>query len=42
VAAGVLDKNVYAVIEKPFDLDALAAVVTACLDDDGVPALAAA
>jgi len=42
VAAGVLDKNVYAVIEKPFDLDVLAAAVMACLDDDDLPALAAA
>jgi len=43
VASGVLDKNVYAVIEKPFDLDVLAAAVMACLDsDDGRPALAAA
>ena len=40
VTAGIADKKVYAVIEKPFDLDVLAATVIACLD--GLPALAAA
>jgi len=43
VTSGILDKNVYAVIEKPFDLDVFAAAVMACLDSgDGRPALAAA
>lgn len=42
VAAGVLDKDVYAVIEKPFDLDALASAVMACLDNGGLPVPAAA
>jgi two-component system, OmpR family, response regulator len=42
VAAHVLDKEVYAVIEKPFDLDALMSVVMICLDHDGLPTLAAA
>jgi adenylate cyclase len=41
VAAGVLEKQVYAVIAKPFDIDLLLKTVTACLDPD-VPALAAA
>jgi CheY-like chemotaxis protein len=41
VTAGVLDKQVYAVIAKPFDIDVLLKTVTACLDPD-VPALAAA
>lgn len=42
VRAGIVDKDVYAVIEKPFDLDVLAAAVIACLGGDGLPALAAA
>jgi two-component system alkaline phosphatase synthesis response regulator PhoP len=42
VAADVRDKGVYSVIGKPFDLDALASAVIACLDDGGVPGLAAA
>jgi CheY-like chemotaxis protein len=42
VAADILDKDVYAVIEKPFDLDVLATAVMACLQGDGLPALAAA
>ena len=42
MAADILDKDVYAVIEKPFDLDVLATAVMACLQGDGLPALAAA
>jgi CheY-like chemotaxis protein len=42
VAAHVFDKKVYAVIEKPFHLDALMRVVMACLEHDGLPTLAAA
>jgi CheY-like chemotaxis protein len=42
VAAGMLDKNVYAVIAKPFDVDGLLKTVTACLEHPEVPTLAAA
>ena len=42
VTAAVVDKDVYAVIEKPFDLDVLVTVVMACLEHDGLPTLAAA
>src|SRR5437870_2354581 len=42
VTADLADKNVYAVLGKPFDLDALLMAVTACLHDPHAPARAAA
>jgi CheY-like chemotaxis protein len=42
VTAGLVDQDVYAVVAKPFDLDALLTVVTTCLHDPHVPVLAAA
>lgn len=42
VTADVLDKRVYAVIAKPFDLDALLTTVTNCLEHPNVLALEAA
>lgn len=33
----VLDKHVYAVVAKPFDLDSFLTIVTACLDHPTVP-----
>jgi CheY-like chemotaxis protein len=38
----LLDKHVYAVVAKPFDLDVLVASVTACLAHPHAPVLAAA
>ena len=37
VSAGLLDKHVYAVIVKPFDLNVLLTAVTACLDHPRAP-----
>jgi CheY-like chemotaxis protein len=42
VTADLLDKDVYAVLGKPFDLDALLTAVTTCLEEPDVPTLAAA
>jgi CheY-like chemotaxis protein len=42
VTADVLDKRVYAVIAKPFDLDALLTTVANCLEHPNVLALEAA
>jgi CheY-like chemotaxis protein len=42
VTVDLLGRNVYAVIGKPFDLDAILIAVTACLDGPHVPFLAAA
>jgi two-component system, OmpR family, response regulator len=42
VKADLVGKNVYAVLGKPFDLDALRMAVTACLRDPRVCARAAA
>lgn len=42
VIAGVLEKDVYAVLTKPFDLDALLTAVTACLEQPHAPTLIAA
>jgi CheY-like chemotaxis protein len=42
VTVDLLARNVYAVIGKPFDLDALLTAVTACLDHPHIPILAAA
>jgi CheY-like chemotaxis protein len=41
-AADLVGQGVYAVLGKPFDLDALLMAVTTCLHDPHVPALAAA
>ena len=38
----LVDQDVYAVVAKPFDLDALLMAVTTCLRDPHVPVLAAA
>src|SRR5437870_3885999 len=38
VTAELVDKDVYAVVGKPFDLDALLVAVTTCLHDPHVPA----
>jgi CheY-like chemotaxis protein len=35
--ADVLDKDVYAVVAKPFDLDAFLTIVTTCLEDPTAP-----
>ena len=40
--ADLIDQDVYAVVAKPFDLDALLMAVTTCLHDPHVPVLAAA
>lgn len=42
VTADILDKRVYAVVGKPFDLAALLKTVTACLEHPDVPAVIAA
>ena len=42
VTAELVDKDVYAVVGKPFDLDALLVAVTTCLHDPHAPARAAA
>jgi len=42
VSDDLLDKRVYAVIGKPFDLNVLLATVAACLDRPRAPVLAAA
>jgi DNA-binding NtrC family response regulator len=42
VTADLVDQGVYAVLGKPFDLDALLTAVTTCLHDPHVAALAAA
>jgi two-component system OmpR family response regulator len=42
VIAGLAGQDVYAVLGKPFDLDALLSAVTTCLDHPDVPLLAAA
>jgi len=42
VTAALAGKDVYAVLGKPFDLDALLTVVTTCLARPDVPILAAA
>jgi CheY-like chemotaxis protein len=42
VAAGMLDKHVFAVIAKPFDIEVLLKTVTACLEHPEVRKLAAA
>jgi hypothetical protein len=41
VTAAVLDKNVNAVLGKPFDLDALLTTVTTCLEQPDVAMVAA-
>jgi CheY-like chemotaxis protein len=42
VIDGLQDKQVYAVVAKPFDLDVLVSTVTACLAHPHSPVLAAA
>ena len=42
VTADLVDQDVFAVVAKPFDLDALLMAVTTCLHDPHVPVLAAA
>ena len=42
VSDDLLDKHVYAVIEKPFDLDALLTTVAACIEYPRPPVLVAA
>ena len=42
VPAGMLDKHVYAVIAKPFDVDLVLRTVSACLEHPDAPTLAAA
>jgi CheY-like chemotaxis protein len=42
VTAGLAGRDVYAVIEKPFDLDRLLTAVTTCLEQPDIPDRAAA
>jgi CheY-like chemotaxis protein len=42
VTAGLAGRDVYAVIEKPFDLDRLLTAVTTCLEQPDIPDSAAA
>ena len=42
VEADVLDKNVQAILEKPFDLDVLMRTIVACLEQTDLPAPVAA